>query len=264
VQLRTPTDIPATPPQIIANARLYGTIDDQFRLLLFTARSPMKLLLVEDNPILSHWLAKVLEQEDFALDTALDGITADQLLRTNYYDVVLLDLNLPKLSGKNVLRGLRLRDDTTPVMILTASGSIDDKVELLGAGADDYLVKPVEFRELIARIKVLIRWQTASTVGKLICGDLKFNIDSRQFTLNSAPLHLTPREHNVLERLILCPGKTVSKVALMDSLFTLADEATEEAVEVYISRVRKKLDGSSAAIVTLRGLGYVLRPIESN
>lgn len=101
----------------------------------------MKLLLIEDNPTLSHWLAKTLEQDAFALDAVQDGDAADQLLRTNRYDVVLLDLNLPKLSGKNVLRRMRQRGDETPVMILTASGSIDEKVELLGLGADDYLVK---------------------------------------------------------------------------------------------------------------------------
>ena len=219
----------------------------------------MKLLLIEDNPTLSHWLARMLEQDAFALDAVQDGEAADQLLRMNRYDVVLLDLNLPRLSGKNVLRRLRQRGDATPVMILTASGSIDEKVELLGAGADDYLVKPFEVRELIARIKVMIRRQTASTANEVSCGDLLFDIDTRQFALKGSPLNVTPRERSVLETLILRMGKTVSKAALMDSIVTHDDQPSEDALEIYVSRLRKKLDGSSAAIVTLRGLGYLLR-----
>jgi two-component system, OmpR family, response regulator TctD len=219
----------------------------------------MKLLLIEDNPTLSHWLARMLEQDAFALDAVQDGEAADQLLRLNRYDVVLLDLNLPRLSGKNVLRRLRQRGDATPVMILTASGSIDEKVELLGAGADDYLVKPFEVRELIARIKVMIRRQTASTANEVSCGDLVFDIDTRQFALKGTPLNVTPRERSVLETLMLRMGKTVSKAALMDSIVTHDDQPSEDALEIYVSRLRKKLDGSSAAIVTLRGLGYLLR-----
>ncbi|MBP0590544.1 response regulator [Paraburkholderia sp. LEh10] len=219
----------------------------------------MKLLLIEDNPTLSHWLARMLEQDSFALDAVQDGEAADRLLRMNRYDVVLLDLNLPRLSGKNVLRRLRQRGDATPVMILTASGSIDEKVELLGAGADDYLVKPFEVRELIARVKVMIRRQTAATANEVSCGDLVFDIDTRQFTLKGAPLNVTPRERSVLETLILRMGKTVSKAALMDSVVTHDDQPSEDALEIYVSRLRKKLDGSSAAIVTLRGLGYLLR-----
>jgi two-component system, OmpR family, response regulator TctD len=219
----------------------------------------MKLLLIEDNPTLSHWLARMLEQDAFALDAVQDGEAADQLLRLNRYDVVLLDLNLPRLSGKNVLRRMRQRGDATPVMILTASGSIDEKVELLGAGADDYLVKPFEVRELIARIKVMIRRQTASTANEVSCGDLVFDIDTRQFALKGTPLNVTPRERSVLETLMLRMGKTVSKAALMDSIVTHDDQPSEDALEIYVSRLRKKLDGSSAAIVTLRGLGYLLR-----
>lgn len=219
----------------------------------------MKLLLIEDNPTLSLWLAKTLEQESFALEAVQDGESADHLLRTNQYDVVLLDLNLPRLSGKNVLRRLRQRGDATPVMILTASGSIDEKVELLGAGADDYLVKPFEVRELIARVKVMIRRRTASTANEVSCGDLVFDMDTHEFTLKGAPLAVTPRERSVLEALTLRMGKTVSKAALLDAIFTHEDQPSEDALEIYVSRLRKKLDGSSAAIVTLRGLGYLLR-----
>ncbi|MFM0053114.1 response regulator [Caballeronia grimmiae] len=217
----------------------------------------MKLLLIEDNPTLSLWLAKMLEQEAFALDAVQDGEAADQLLRANHYDVVLLDLNLPRLSGKNVLRRMRQRGDATPVMILTASGSIDEKVELLGA--DDYLVKPFEVRELIARVKVMIRRRSAATANEVSCGDLVFDIGTRQFALKGAPPNVTPHERSVLEALVLRLGKTVSKASLLDAIFTHDDQPSEDALEIYVSRLRKKLDGSSAAIVTLRGLGYLLR-----
>ncbi|MDR3101588.1 MAG: response regulator [Paraburkholderia sp.] len=219
----------------------------------------MKLLLIEDNPTLVHWLVKTLEELGFACDAVQDGGAADSLLRTNAYDVVLLDLNLPKLSGKNVLRRLRQRGDATPVMVLTASGSIDEKVELLGSGADDYLVKPFEVRELVARIKVLIRRQTPARANEVSCGDLVFDINTGQFALGGAPLNVTPRERTVLEALMLRVNKTVSKSALADAIFTLADDPSEDAIEIYVSRLRKKLEGSSATIVTLRGLGYLLR-----
>ena len=219
----------------------------------------MKLLLIEDNPTLVHWLVKTLEEQGFACDAVQDGDAADSLLQTNAYDVVLLDLNLPKLSGKNVLRRLRHRGDATPVLVLTASGSIDEKVELLGSGADDYLVKPFEVRELVARIKVLIRRQTPARANEVSCGDLVFDINTGQFALDGAPLNVTPRERTVLEALMLRANKTVSKSALADAIFTLADDPSEDAIEIYVSRLRKKLEGSSATIVTLRGLGYLLR-----
>jgi DNA-binding response OmpR family regulator len=224
----------------------------------------MKLLLIEDNPTLAHWLAKMLTQEAFVLDTVNDGDSADRLLRMNHYDVVLLDLNLPRLSGKGVLRRMRERRDDTPVLILTASGSVDEKVDCLGAGADDYLVKPFEVRELIARIKVLVRRQTPSKASELACGDLLYDINTRQFSLAGALLAVTPRERAVLEALMLRLGKTVSKAALMDSIFTLDDEPSEDAIEIYVHRLRKKLDASSATIVTLRGLGYLLRKKEDD
>lgn len=219
----------------------------------------MKLLLVEDNSTLAHWLSKMLEQQDFVLDAIADGETADQLLRGNRYDLVVLDLNLPRLSGKNVLRRLRERRDETPVLVLTASGSIDEKEELFAAGADDYLVKPFEVRELIARIKVLIRRQAPARASDVACGDLTYDVNTRQFALAGAPLNVTPRERAVLEALTLRLGKAVSKAVLMDSIFTLGDERSEDAIEIYIHRLRKKLDASSATIVTLRGVGYLLR-----
>ena len=221
--------------------------------------APMKLLLIEDNAILAQWLSAMLADHAFVVDAAADGEAADRLLRQNRYDVVLLDLNLPRLSGQAVLRRLRARGDAVPVLILTASGSVDEKVACLGAGADDYLVKPFEVRELVARIKVLIRRQTPGGMTRIACGDLVYDGDTRQFALAGAPLNVTPRERAVLEALALKLGKTVSKQALMETVFGLDDEPSEDAIEIYVHRLRRKLDASRAQIVTLRGLGYLLR-----
>ncbi|BEV16745.1 response regulator [Herbaspirillum sp. DW155] len=219
----------------------------------------MKLLLIEDNPQLAHWLEQILKEHKFTVDIAADGEIADQVLRDENYDVVLLDLMLPKLHGKNVLRRLRERHNGVPVMILTASGSIDEKVECLGAGADDYLVKPFEIRELVARIKVLVRRQTPDKAAEIHCGDLVYDSNTRQFAVAGVTLALPAREHDVLEVLMLKQGKTVSKTALMKGVFSLSEEPSADAIEIYISRLRKKLEHSSAAIMTLRGLGYLLK-----
>ena len=219
----------------------------------------MKVLLVEDNEQLAHWLMRILAEDGFVLDHVRDGESADRFLRIGRYDVVLLDLNLPGFSGKAVLRRLRERADATPVLILTATGSVDEKVVCLTAGADDYVVKPFDARELVARIKVLVRRQLPSRSNVTACGDLSYNLDTRQFTVDVEPLALTPKEHVVLETLILKVGKTVSKSALASSLDSALSHTSEDAIEIYVSRVRKKLEHSAATIITLRGLGYLLQ-----
>lgn len=219
----------------------------------------MKLLLIEDNASLAHWLAQLLREQDFVVDCVADGEAADQLLRQQRYDVVLLDLNLPQLSGKGVLRRLRERGDGVPVLILTASASLDQKVLCLEIGADDYMVKPIEGRELVARIKALVRRQVPGRANTLLCGDLGYDLQTRQFSLAGAPLPLPPRERALLETLMLKQGSTVPKQTLLDGLFDLDDEAGVDALELYVHRLRKKLDASQATIITLRGVGYLLR-----
>ncbi|CAN7742500.1 response regulator [Paraburkholderia hospita] len=219
----------------------------------------MKLLLVEDNVELSHWIVNLLRAENFAVDCVLDGESADSVLTTQRYDVVLLDMRLPRMSGKDVLARLRRRRDNVPVLMLTAHGSIDDKVDCFSAGADDYVVKPFDGRELVARIKALIRRQLSDKSGWLMCGDLQYISDTREFRHSDVPLNLRRREHAILETLMLRQGKTVSKTTLMDSVFGLDDEPSADAIDIYIHRLRKHLAGSSAHIMTLRGLGYILR-----
>jgi two-component system, OmpR family, response regulator TctD len=219
----------------------------------------MKLLLVEDNVELSHWIVNLLRAENFVVDCVADGEGADVVLTTQRYDVVLLDMRLPRMSGKDVLARLRRRCDNVPVLMLTAHGSIDDKVDCFSAGADDYVVKPFDARELVARIKALIRRQSGEKSTRLTCGDLQYLADTREFRHNDAPLALRRREHMILETLILRQGKTVSKAALMESVFSLDDEPSADAIDIYIHRLRKHLATSSAQIMTLRGLGYILR-----
>ena len=222
----------------------------------------MKLLLVEDNVELAHWIVDLLRGENFAVDCVPDGESADAVLTTQRYDVVLLDMRLPRMSGKDVLARIRRRGDNVPVLMLTAHSSIDDKVDCLSAGADDYVVKPFDTRELVARIKALIRRQSSGKSISLNCGDLHYISDTREFRHNDTPLALRRREHTILETLMLRQGKTVSKATLMDSVFTLDDEPSADAIDIYIHRLRKHLATSSAQIMTLRGLGYILKSRE--
>lgn len=219
----------------------------------------MKVLLIEDNASLIHWLARLLKEERFMVDTALDGEYADQMLQTQSYDVVLLDLQIPRLAGRSVLRRLRARRNNVPVLVVTASASVDEKVECLGLGADDYLVKPFEVRELVARIKALSRRQTGEKQAELACGDLTYNTDTRQFYVAGELLSLRLKEHTALEILMMRLGKTVSKASLMSGVYALDEEPSEDAIEIYIHRIRKKLEGCQATIMTLRGLGYLLQ-----
>ncbi|GAB3626121.1 transcriptional regulator [Pandoraea terrae] len=219
----------------------------------------MKLLLVEDNAELAHWVVTLLRDENFAVDCVGDGETADMVLTTQHYDAVLLDMRLPGISGKDVLARLRRRRDNVPVLMLTAHGSTDDKVSCLNSGADDYVVKPFDARELVARIKALIRRHSSERAEDLVCGDLHYLFGAREFRHNGTALTLRRREHAILETLMLRQGKTVSKVKLMESVFCLDDEAGTDAIDTYIHRLRKHLAESSAQIMTLRGFGYVLR-----
>jgi DNA-binding response OmpR family regulator len=218
----------------------------------------MKLLLVENNVDLARWLVAQLRAANFTVDWLADGESADSLMQTQHYDLVLLEMHLPHMTGKTVLTRLRRRHDTIPVLIMTVHSSIDDKVACFEAGADDYLVRPFDTRELLARIKVLIRRQFPNRNIRLSCGDLHYRSDTREFRRNDTRLALRPREHGVLEALMLNQGKTVSKQALMESIFGLDDDPSRDAIDTYIHRLRKHLAHSGAQILTMRGIGYIL------
>ena len=219
----------------------------------------MRILLVEDNRPLSEWLVKALHRQNYTVDCVYDGEDADHLLITQQYDLVILDISLPKLSGDKVLKRLRSRNNQAPVLILTANNSVESRVGNLNTGADDYMAKPFDVSELEARMRALLRRSNQHASPVLQCGTLAYDSNSRIFTLGPIQLSLTRREQSVLETLILKMGKTVSKQALAESLFAMDEEVSPDAIEVYIHRLRKKLEHGDAAIITLRGLGYLLK-----
>jgi two-component system response regulator TctD len=221
----------------------------------------MRILLVEDNRTLADWLGRTLRKEQYTVDWLDNGADADLALRSESYNLVILDLALPKLDGNEVLKRLRSRHDSTPVMILTANNTLHSRVSELDHGADDYMVKPFDVLELEARIRVLLRRAANISNPLVTCGDLCFNTNTKAFTLADEALSLTPREHAVLELLITKIGSTVPKQKLAHSLFSLDEEVSADAIEVYIHRLRKKLERSLATIVTLRGFGYLLREV---
>ncbi|WP_460554820.1 response regulator [Comamonas piscis] len=219
----------------------------------------MKILLVEDNLELAQSLAELLRQHAFVVDHVDRGDAADQLLGQSHYDLLLLDLNLPQLSGKALLRRLRERGDSLPVIVLTASDSLDQKVLCLEIGADDYLVKPVEVRELLARMQAIARRQMPGRENLVRCGNLQLDLRTRLFSVAGEELALPPRERSVLEALMLQNGSALPKQRLMDVIYGMDEEASADAVDLYVHRLRKKLQASDTTIMTLRGVGYLLK-----
>ncbi len=219
----------------------------------------MRLLLVEDHAELAEWVTKTLRQAGYVLDVLDRGDHADTALLTQSYDLVILDLSLPGLDGLEVLRRLRAREQgaPTPVLILTARGSTEDRVRGLNLGADDYLPKPFDLAELEARIKALLR-RSGNLVPTVRIGRLEFDTTTRMTTVDGRALSLTPRELAVLEVLLSRSGRPVAREALFEKVFDFDADARVEAIEIYVSRLRKKLEGAGVAINTLRGLGYLL------
>jgi len=219
----------------------------------------MRLLIVEDNRELASWLGKALRQAQYVVDIAYDGEDAEHMLKVAAYAIVILDLSLPKMDGLTLLKRLRQSGNKVPVIILTANASLDGRVAGLDSGADDYLAKPFEIAELEARIRAAVRRGHDRAAPEIAVGDLVFDGGTRQFFLAGESLALTPREHAVLEHLIMKAGTTVTKATLSESVFGFDDLADTSAIEIYVHRVRKKLEGSTVQIATLRGLGYLLR-----
>ena len=218
----------------------------------------MKLLLVEDNRELSSWLTRLLTQSAFAVEQAFTGEDAIHLLVTQTYDAILLDLTLPGVNGQTLLKDLRSKNNEVPVLIISAQNTLQNIIDNLNLGADDYLAKPFDIQELEARLRSLLRRASGKTNPVVCCGELRYDSNSRIFSNRGAPLNLTPREHAVLEALIRQTGKTVSKKTLADNLCTLDDMVSAKALEIYVLRLRKKIEHSGAQIITLRGLGYML------
>ena len=218
----------------------------------------MKILLVEDDPILGEAVVLATRQAGFAIDWTRDGVAAETALAGFTYDVMLLDLGLPRREGLEVLRNLRKRGKTLPVMILTARDTVEDRVRGLDAGADDYLLKPFSLDELLARLRALLRRAHGVADPRICMGQLCFDSVKRQVSVGASPLVLSAREVEVLEILLHHAGRVTAKEAIADRLAGWDEGVGENAVEVYIHRLRRKLEGSGVGIRTLRGLGYLL------
>lgn len=223
----------------------------------------MRILLVEDHPQLAESVAQALRAAGWTVDLLNDGVAADLALSTEDYALAILDVGLPRLDGFQVLSRLRERGKTLPVLMLTARGEVTDRVHGLNLGADDYLAKPFELSELEARVKALLRRSVAAGERQQRCGSLVYDQDARRFSLQGQPLSLTSREQAVLEALITRPGRVMSKDQLAAQVFGLDEDASADAIEIYIHRLRKKLEGSAVRIVTFRGLGYLLEAADA-
>jgi two-component system OmpR family response regulator len=217
----------------------------------------MRLLLVEDDRIIADGVVRALRKTGCAVDHLATGTEADAALQSEQFDLVILDLGLPKLSGIEVLRRLRARKSAIPVLILTAQDGIEDRVRGLDAGADDYMVKPFALPELEARIRALVRRGSGNPTGFSI-GELTYDPAERVVRHQGVILDLSAREAALLETLLNRAGRLVSKETLVDQLCGWGEEVSNNAIEVYIHRLRKKLEVSGVRITTVRGLGYCL------
>jgi two-component system OmpR family response regulator len=217
----------------------------------------MRLLLAEDDSVLGDALSKSLRQSGYAVDWARTGQEADIALTDQVYALAILDLGLPKLDGFEVLRRLRSRRSKMPVIILTARDALEDRVKGLDLGADDYLAKPFEMPELEARLRALVRRGSEIASPEIIHGALSFNPVDRILRINGIPVDLSAREMGVMELLLLRAGRAVRKEALVEHLCSWAEDMGDNAIEVYIHRLRKKLEPAGVKILTVRGLGYM-------
>ncbi|MHB0990154.1 MAG: response regulator [Burkholderiales bacterium] len=218
----------------------------------------MRVLIVEDDELLAAGLVRILDQTGYAVDRVNSGERADLALSSESYDLVVLDLGLPGIDGFTVLKRLRARGQSCPVMILTARDDVADKVRGLDSGADDYLVKPFELNEFEARIRALVRRGTQMNSSQLVCGDLQLDTMSHRAWIKQSPLNLTAREWGVLEYLLMRQGQVLSKDKILQAVCNWDESISPNAIEVYMSRLRSKLEPAGVHIRTIRGFGYLL------
>ncbi len=223
----------------------------------------MRILLAEDDSVLSDGITKALRQSGFAIDWVKSGDDADYALSTVSYDAVILDLGLPKMDGLEVLKHLRWRKSRVPVLILTARDTLEDRVTGLDVGADDYLTKPFDLPELEARIRALIRRNHFDTQSELIYGSIRFDTVGRRVFVNDHLLELSAREMSVFELLLIHTGRVVSKEQMVEHLYGWDEEVSDNAIEVCIHRLRKKLEPFGFSFRTIRGLGYLVESTSS-
>jgi two-component system OmpR family response regulator len=218
----------------------------------------MRILLAEDDSVLADGLTRSLRQSGYAIDCVRNGQDADTALSTQEFDLLILDLGLPRLSGLEVLRRLRARSSLLPVLILTAADSIEQRVNGLDLGADDYMAKPFALSELEARVRALTRRGAGGGPTVIRHGPLVYDQVGRSAYINDQMLDLSARELGLLEILLARTGRLVSKEQLVDHLCEWGEEVSNNAIEVYVHRLRKKIEAGGVRIATVRGLGYCL------
>jgi two-component system OmpR family response regulator len=222
----------------------------------------MRILIAEDDAGIAAGLTHALRRSGYAVDCVTNGAQADAALAANRFDLLILDLGLPKLDGLEVLRRARASGRRLPILILTARDSVDDRVRGLDLGADDYMPKPFSISELEARVRALIRRGEEAGGPMVEFGKLRYDKVHRRASIGERPLDLSARELAVLEELLRRTGRYVNKDQLVDGLCEWGDEVTANAIEVYVHRLRRKLEGAGVRITTTRGLGYCLEKID--
>ncbi|NDF12585.1 MAG: DNA-binding response regulator [Proteobacteria bacterium] len=218
----------------------------------------MRLLLAEDDLMLGKALETGLKQAEFNVEWVQDGESTLLALEANDYTLVILDVNLPKLTGLQVLKRLREMTKHTPVLIMTARDGVDDRVEGLNLGADDYLVKPFELKELVARVRAIIRRSLGRSEARIVCGDVELDINARLVKKQGELVKLAAKEYKVLLLLMEHAGKLLSKSEIEESIYDVSDAVESNTVETAIYALRKKL--GKELITTIRGVGYMANP----
>ncbi|MDO6783021.1 response regulator transcription factor [Neptunomonas phycophila] len=217
----------------------------------------MRILLIEDNETLADATQEYFRQIGHPLDWTISVEQAERTLSWDDFDLLILDINLPGRSGYQLLQSLRSKGKTIPVLILTARAEIDDRVSALDLGADDYMVKPIDFRELAARCRALLRRERGEASNALICGNLVFDLATHQVTVNGELVELRLREVQLLELFLNNLDRVLTKEEIANRLYTFDEAHTPNAIEQTLTRLRKKLANSSLLIKTIRGLGYL-------
>jgi DNA-binding response OmpR family regulator len=218
----------------------------------------MRILLAEDDEVLSDGISKALRHIGYTVDHVASGQDADVALATAPFDLAILDLGLPQMEGFEVLKRVRSAGKRLPVLIVTARDGLEDRVSGLDLGADDYMTKPFDLPELEARVRALIRRSHFGAESEIVYGPVKMDTASRSITISDEPVEFSSRELAVFELLLQRPGRVVSKEQLLEHMYGFEEEVSQNAIEVLIHRLRKKIEPYGLAVRTIRGLGYVL------
>jgi DNA-binding response OmpR family regulator len=224
-----------------------------------------RILIVEDDSRIAQNISKGLREKGFDTEVAYDGLIGSKIAAANHFDLIILDINLPSMNGYEVCKNIRQRDPNIPVLMLTALGEADDKIEGFNVGADDYILKPFDFRELLARVNVFLKRSHSDTEptggNTLRVADLEINIDTKAVTRSGQTVDLTPKELALLEYLVRNKGRIVSKADIAEKVWDMNFDSGTNVVEVYINFLRKKIDRDfdTKLIHTKSGMGYVLK-----